>query len=132
MSFTVTIHDVADKDLGSLIASLKLPKGVDYKLTHMIDVQITAADPSFVVNGKRRKKKKNRRGNPSIKLTMSGKRPTMSGSKIEVGLEQFEKLEAKLGIGDVSAQDFKNHLEAKGSTDGMLTRLVTEGYLNYL
>lgn len=78
------------------------------------------------------KGKKNRRGNPHIKLTMTGKKPT-EGTKIEVPLEMFEKFEAQLGIGDVSAQDFKNHLDAKGiGGSGMLSRLITEGFLNYL
>jgi hypothetical protein len=132
MSFTITIRDVADKDLGSLIASLKLPKGVDYRLTHMIDVRISAADPSIIVNGKKRRKKKSRRGNPDIKLTMSGKRPMQPGSKIEKGIELFEKLEADMGIGTVSANAFSTFLRSKHVNGGMLSRLTTEGYLNYL
>jgi hypothetical protein len=133
MSFTITIHDVADKDLGSLLATMKLPRGADYKLTHMIDVQITGADPSFVVNGKKRKKgKKNRRGNPDIKLTMSGKRPQIPGGKIEKGLDLFEKLEGDMGIGTVSASAFIKHLNVKRVPDGMLNRLLAEGYLSYL
>jgi hypothetical protein len=133
MSFTITIHDVADKDLGSLLATMKLPRGADYKLTHLIDVQIGAVDPSLVVNGKKRKKgKKNRRGNPDIKLTMSGKRPQIPGGKIEKGLDLFEKLEGDMGIGTVSASAFIKHLNVKRVPDGMLNRLLAEGYLSYL
>jgi len=132
MSFTVTIHDVADKDLGSLLATMKLPKGADYKLTHMIDVQITAADPSFVVNGKKKKKKRSRRGNPEIKLTMTGKRPQIPGGKIEKGLDLFEKLEGDMGIGTVSAAAFLKHLTVKRVPDGMLNRLLAERYITYL
>lgn len=132
MSFTITIRDVADKDLGSLVASLRLPKGVDYKLTHMIDVKISNADPSIIINGKKKKKRKSRRGNPGIKLTMSGKRPTMSGTSIESGLELFEKLEKDMGIGTVSAAAFAKHLNVKHLSDGMVNRLLTEGYLDYL
>ena len=133
MSFTVTIHDVADKDLGSLLATMKLPKGADYKLTHMIDVKIGAVDPNLVVNGKKRKKtKKSRRGNPGILLTMSGKRPTQPGTSIEGGLELFEKLEKDMGIGTVSAAAFSKHLNVKRVPDGMLNRLLTEGYVDYL
>lgn len=132
MSFTVTIHDVADKDLGPLMAALKMPKGAHYNLTHMIDVKISAADPSIIVNGKKRRKKKSRRGNPDIRLTMSGKRPMNPGSKIEKGLELFEKLEADMGIGAVSANAFTTFLRSKHLDGGMLSRLTTEGYLNYL
>ncbi len=139
MSFTITIHDVADKDLGSLLATMNLPKGADYKLTHMIDVKIGAVDPNLVVNGGKKrkagsyqKKKKNRRGNPDIKLTMTGKQPQIPGGKIEKGLTLFERLEGDMGIGTVSAAAFIKHLTVKRVPDGMLNRLLAEGYLNYL
>lgn len=87
-----------------------------------------------VTNGasKPRKKKRSRRGKPDIKLTMTGKRPQIPGGKIEKGLDLFEKLEGDMGIGTVSAAAFMKHLNVKRVPDGMLNRLVAEGYVDYL
>jgi len=132
MSFTITITEVADKDLGKVIAGMQLPKGAQYHLQHTAD---KIQEPSNVENGKPQRKastREYRRALPLSKLTMTGKKPTKSGVKIRKGLKLFEKLEVDRGIGLVSVNDLREYLKEEKADQGLINRLLHEGYLAYL
>ena len=64
-------------------------------------------------------------------LTMTGKIPN-AGSKLFKAREIFEKLEAKMGIGSVTVQDFRDELTKRKQPKQLAQRCVTEKVLSYL
>lgn len=123
MSFQLTISNILDKDLGPIIASFKLPRGVSYEAKHVSD------KPADVVEKKG--KKKNGRASGKAKLTMTGK-DASEGTLLFSGLEAFEKFEAKSGIGTVTLKMFRDHMPSVGLTDGLAKRLLQTKHLEYL
>ncbi len=133
MSFTILISDVADKDLGPVLAKLKIPRGAQYELTHFLDVEI----PADTAPKKKKRKQGVRRSRADMlvtKLTMSGKVARQPESAVAKGLVHFEECEAELGIGNVTVVDFRAHLERVNMKDpeGIQKRMVRDHYLNYL
>jgi hypothetical protein len=124
--FTVTIYKVADRDLGSLIASLKIPRGASYEQTHF---------PDEIPAPKRRKK--TRRSGASVltsKLTMTGKLAVQKGSAVARGLLLFENCEVEEGIGNVSVESFRAYLKTHRmqKPDLLQKRMIRDQYLDYL
>ena len=119
MSFTITIREVADKDLGSVLAPLHLKGRAEMTLVHSDD------EPQEPVVKKKRKVKVKK----NDLLTMTGKRPKDPKTLIGQMLVTFEKLEATHGIGAISVGAFR---EALGKKRNMQYRLVREGYLEIL
>jgi hypothetical protein len=64
-------------------------------------------------------------------LTMTGKTPNKN-SKLAKALEIFEKLEKRMGIGQVNAAAFRIELVKKKQSKGLAQRCVTEKVLAYL
>ena len=64
-------------------------------------------------------------------LTMTGKTPNKN-SKLAKALEIFEKLEKRMGIGQVNAAAFRIELTKKKVSKGLAQRCVTEKVLAYL
>lgn len=119
MSFTVTISNLPDKELGPLLARLRLPRGTSYATLYKPDV-------AGLISGPKRSRRPS-----STKVCMTGKRPG-EGSQLEFGLEAFEKLEAKHGIGTVSLDDLMKNLKLKKRSDKLGRRLLRDGYLEYV
>lgn len=133
MSFTIVISDVSDKDLGPVLAKLKLPRGASYQFTHFLDVEI----PADTAPKKKKRKQGVRRSKADLlvtKLTMSGKKARQPESQVAKGLLHFEECEAELGIGNVTVVDFRVYLERVGvvSPDAIQKRMVRDHYLDYL
>ena len=122
MSFTVTITGIPDKDLGPLLARMKLPKAASYKTEHV-------PDHAGLLSGPR--KHKHPFANGETILTMTGKKPTRS-KPLETALTMFEKLEARMGIGTVTVDAFRADLKKRNQKVAIQTRMVNEGYLKYL
>lgn len=120
MSFKIVIENVDDKQLGPLLAELKLPKGATYDVRHEAN--------NLSVVPKRGKKPARRNGGATI-LTMTGKKPK-EGTQAAAALELFEKFEARRGIGNVSRAEFKEYMKKK-EQEGMVNRLVNEKFLGY-
>ena len=118
MSFTIKIMKVSDKQLGPLLADLKLPKGAVYTVEHQAN---GAAAP--------KKGKRTIRGNGEAILTMTGKVPK-EGTEVAHALELFEKFEKRRGIGNVTRADFKAYMSKKELLP-MVNRLVNEKFLGY-
>lgn len=118
MSFKITISKVSDKQLGPLLAQLRLPKGSAYT----VEYQVNGA------TAPKKGKKYSRRNGENV-LTMTGKQPK-EGTQAEEALELFEKLEKRRGIGNVTRADFKEYMEKK-ELGGMVNRLVNEKFLGY-
>ena len=132
MSFTVTVYKVADKDLGSMLAGLKVPRGARYELTHFLDVEIPGD-----TGPKKRKKKGVRRSHQSLlesKLTMTGKLAKHKSSAVARGLLLFENCEVEGGIGAVSVEEFRAYLKTHRmqKPDLLQKRMLRDGYLAYL
>jgi hypothetical protein len=126
--FTVTIYKVADRDLGSLIASLKLPRGASYEQTHFPDEE---SSPT------RKYKKKRRRSGASVltsKLTMTGKLAVQKNSAVARGLLLFENCEVEEGIGSVTVEGFRAYLKTHRmqKPDLLQKRMLRDEYLAYL
>lgn len=64
-------------------------------------------------------------------LTMTGKTPNKN-SKLAKALEIFEKLEKRMGIGQVNAAAFRIELVKKKQSKGLAQRCVTEKVLDYV
>ncbi len=77
-------------------------------------------------------RKDGKRGRLTSRLTMSGKRPTEEHGLLAQGLTIFEKLEASQGVGSITVEVFRNQLVSEGMKYAMQTRLLHEGYLDYL
>ena len=122
MSFVVTITNVPDKDLGPLIARLRLPRGAKVEQKYVPDHVGLLEGPQ---NGKRR------RMPADTKLTMTGKRP-QKGSALEKALEGFEKLEAKHGIGSVSMAMLQEDCGRRKLQEKTAGRLLKAGFVQYL
>jgi hypothetical protein len=114
VSFTVTIHNIPDAQLGSLIARINAPKTMKLEVEHVASVLAKS-------NGKANDRP----------LRMTGKRPK-SGTMVNDALVIFEKIEAVEGIGTVTMGYFKEQLKAKKKQKDLAMRLVTEGFLAYL
>jgi len=135
--FIITISEIPDKELGPIVAGLKLPRGVKYEQTHFIDVEISpVVDP---IEKKKRKKmrKRSRMSHEELMemgLTMSGREAKQHGSQVARGLGIFERLEGEGGIGTVSVSDFRKALtRAKmKNADLLQKRMIRDDYLNYL
>jgi hypothetical protein len=137
MSFTITISEIPDKELGPIVAGLKLPRSVKYEQTHFIDVEIaTAVDPTAKKKrGKIRKRKRMSHAElMEMGLSMSGRESKQHGSQVARGLMIFERLEGENGIGSVTVLGFRKAL-TKGkikNADLLQKRMVRDEYLNYL
>lgn len=122
MSFTVTITGIPDKDLGTFLAALRLPKKASYTTDHTPDHVALIEGP---------KKHKHAYANGDTPLTMTGKKPSRSQS-LTTALTMFEKLEKRQGIGAVTVKIFRADLKKRRQQPTMVTRMVAEGYLKYL
>jgi hypothetical protein len=66
-------------------------------------------------------------------LTMTGKTPQEVDGLLSRGLARFEHMEADQGIGTITVQMLRTHLDDAGFEGRKLqTRLFHEGYLEYL
>jgi hypothetical protein len=133
MSFTVTVYKVADKDLGSMLAVLKIPRGAHYELTHFLDVEI----PADIAPKRRKKRGGTRRSKADLlvtKLTMSGKLAKQPESAVAKGLAHFENCEVELGIGNVTVEDFRSYLKSHRmqTPENLQKRMIRDHYLDYL
>ncbi len=116
MSFKLTI-EVPDTKLA---ATMKLLNG------HKVMVEnIHAPEPKKATNGK------TMHSRADSLLTMTGKMPN-KGSQLAKARVEFEKLEKKLGIGTVTAGDFRKHLVTRKMPKTLAQRCVTEKVLAYL
>ena len=115
MTIKVTIN-VPDTKIGNLLARLDGFKA----LCEHVPVETPQAKP----NGKMHSRA------DSI-LTMTGKTPNKN-SKLAKALEIFEKLEKRMGIGQVNAAAFRIELTKKKVSKGLAQRCVTEKVLAYL
>lgn len=117
MSWKITVSGVPDNKLATVLRAL--PK--------LDSVQIQE-----VQNGEAKgdTQKRRKRAPPTTKLTMTGK---VGHSEIlQKGLEAFEKLEAKNGVGDISIEDFRAELKRKKMPATLCRRMVRDGFLGYL
>jgi hypothetical protein len=121
---------LADRDLGPVIATLKLPRGVHLEQAYFSDEG--EEEP------KRRKRKKgSRRSHQSLlesKLTMTGKLAVHKNSAVARGLLLFENCEVEDGIGNVSVQGFRDYLKTHRmqKPDLLQKRMLRDEYLAYL
>lgn len=113
MSFTITIRNIPDAQLGSLIARVNAPK------TMKLEVEYVEVAQS---NGKG--------NNKDALLRMTGK-VSKGGTILHEGMVIFEKLEATEGIGTVTSRQFKEMLKQRRKSSDLHTRLLNEGYLAY-
>lgn len=117
MSFTVTITNIPDKDLGPLLARLSLPKSASYQALY---------DPEEISKPQTNGKRKNLA--PDTKLMMTGK-TAGEGTLLAEGLDLFERLEKKQGIGNVSIQDFRDVVKEKKLDRQISYRMLKEKLL---
>jgi hypothetical protein len=121
MSFKLTI-EVPDTKLS---ATMRLLHG------HKVMVESTEKyvpgwdDPRKKTNGTRLHSR------ADSLLTMTGKEPNKN-SKLSKAKEVFEKLEKRMGIGNVNAAAFRIELTKKKLSKGLAQRCVTEKVLSYL
>ena len=127
MSFTITIENIPDRDLGPVIARMNLPKSVHYELVHKVD---EAGETKKAAS--RTGKKKGARVNVKSKLSMTGRVSTKPDGLLARGMGYFEKCEVESGIGNVSVEDFRAYLVEQGEERSLQWRLLHEGYLKYL
>ncbi len=131
MSFSVTVKHISAIQLGPFIESLSLPRGSSYDI-RTEQLNNTSQQVSTTSRGNPRREVK---GHAESLLTMTGKVPAQKGAMIGVALEEYEKLEKKQGIGNVTLMECQLHfkkLKGKRLKSGIVGRLVTEGYLTYL
>jgi len=134
--FIITISEIPDKELGPIVAGLKLPRGVKYEQTHFIDVEISpVVDP--IEKKKRKMRKRKRMSHEELMeagLTMSGREAKQHGSQVARGLMIFERLEGEGGIGTVSVTSFRKALKKAKipNPDNLQKRMIRDDYLNYL
>lgn len=126
MSFTITIKNIPDRDLGPVLARMNLPKSVDYDLNHADD------GPKEAAKTPKGRAPKTKRMKPETRLTMTGRSPVKKGTPLDLGLKMFERFEGEEGIGSVTVANFRDHLKQHGQPLSYLTRLVHENYLKYL
>ena len=119
MSFKVTIVGVPDKELGTFLASIRLPKKASYTTEHQPDHVALLEGP------------KKKHANGETILTMTGKVPTRS-TQLTNALTMFEKMEARKGVGTITVKAFRADLKRRRQKPMIQTRLVNEGYLTYL
>ena len=95
----------------------------------------------YVENGEAPERKLTKRGKKSAQgqrasvdtcLTMSGKKPTDPDGLLARALGIFERREAASGIGTVTVKVFRNQLKTEGLRYQLQTRLLHEGYMDYL
>ena len=127
MSFTITLKDIPDRDLGPMIARMNLPKSVSYQLTHKED---ESGEVKKTVSKTGRKR--GSRVDVTAKLTMTGKVSKKAHGLLARGMAHFEKFEVERGIGNVSVEDFRIYLVENGEERSLQWRLLHEGYLKYL
>lgn len=130
--FKIVILNIPDRELGPVVAGLKLPKGVYMEQTHHAD-----PDEHFPPAGPKKRKKGRRRGHKELlttKLTMTGKVARQTGSAVAKGLEHFERCEVELGIGNVQVADFRSYLKSHRmqKPENLQKRMIRDGYLDYL
>ena len=122
MSFTITITNVPDKDLGPMLARIKLPRGARLDHKYSPDhVALLEGPPQFEVKP---------RATGDTVLTMTGKVP--KSDLLKRALIEFEKVEAQDGIGTVTVKRYREYLTRKKLDHKLQTRLYHEGYLSYL
>ncbi len=127
MSFTITLKNIADRDLGPVLARMNLPKSVGYELTHKED------EPGEVKKTvSRTGRKRGSRVDVTAKLTMTGRVSKKLDGLLARGMGHFEKYEVERGIGNVSVEDFRVYLVEQGEERSLQWRLLHEGYLKYL
>ena len=122
MSFTLTIRNIPDKDLGPILARLQLPRGAEQEVKHTPDHVAALPNPA----------KGKPRANADTVLTMTGKTPMVKGGILSQALIEFEKCEKRNGIGSVTVAIYRDYLTKKQLDFKLQTRLLHEGYLEYL
>jgi hypothetical protein len=116
MSFKLTI-EVPDTKLA---ATLKALNG------HKVVVEnVHDAEPKKAANGK------TLHSRAESHLTMTGKTP-QKGSQLFKARDVFEKLEKRMGIGNVNVAAFRIELTKKKLSKGLAQRCVTERVLDYI
>lgn len=130
--FKIVINNIPDRELGPVIADLRLPKGIILEQTHYAD-----PDEYFPPVPPKKRKKGPRRSHKDLldsKLTMTGKIAVQKGSAVAKGLELFERCEVEGGIGDVSVEEFRAYLKTHRMQKPELLqkRMIRDGYLDYL
>lgn len=123
MTFTVTVTDIPQKQLGEFLVGLEniKPRGS----------QIHAAEwtPEHVALIAGPKQPRARR---ESRLMMTGKTPN-KGTTLEKYLDHFERHEKKVGIGGVTVGSFVEYLTLRkiDEPNKAKTRLLHEGYVRY-
>ena len=121
MSFKLMI-EVPDS---KLMKTLRLLNG------HKVYVESAKQyEPGWVDPRKKAKRTYSTRPRKDTLLTMTGKK-AHAGSKIEGAMELFEKFEKRKGIGTVTVQMFRDHLEKQKQPIQLQQRCVTEKFLSY-
>lgn len=95
-------------------------------------VMVENTDPELAINqfATVPKEKKTRKNGDSL-LTMTGKEPNTK-SQLWKAKHVFEKLEARIGIGTVTKNAFKDELVKKKLPKTLCQRCITEKVLTYL
>ncbi len=131
MSFTITISNVPDEELGPLLAQLRLPTGSSYETHYKPDKAGPVPKSSKRTPKRKEKKTRFKRTPSSTKVSMTGVVPK-AGTSLALGLEVFEKMEATHGIGTVSKDDLMQELVKLKQHDKLASRLLRDGFLEYL
>ena len=121
MSFKLTI-EVPDS---KLMGTLRLLNG------HKVYVESTETYKPGGDNPQKKSKRLNPHSRGNSRLSMTRKM-AKDGSKIETAMTLFEKLESRDGIGQVTVQAFREHLEKNDQSKGLAQRCVTEKFMTYL
>lgn len=121
MSFKLTI-EVPDS---KLMGALKTLHG------HKVSVESTEQYQPGWKDPRKKNGDARPHGRGESRLTMTGK-TAQKGSKIEVAMDIFEKLEKRQGIGTVTVQDFRDQLVKKDLPKALAQRCTTEKFMTYL
>ncbi len=121
MSFKLTIEVSPSK----LMGTLRLLNG------HKVYVESTETYKSGWDDPRKKTKGHNSNSRADSRLTMTGK-TAQEGTKIEMAMGLFEKLEKRKGIGTVTVRDFRDHLVKNEQSKGLAQRVITEKFMTYL
>jgi len=121
MSFRLTI-DVPDN---KLIPTLRTLNG------HKVTIESAEKYNPGWIDPRKKSKRTNPHSRADSRLSMTGK-TAKDGSKIEIAMVLFEKLEKRKGIGTVTVGDFRDVLVKNEQPKALAQRCVTEKFMTYL